>query len=82
MPFRPPRPLTQQDAYYRQLRDYGATRRVAPVSAGATDATATAPADPVARLKDLAELRESGALTDAEFATAKAKVLDSETAST
>ena len=38
---------------------------------------AAAPADPVARLKDLAELRDSGVLTDEEFAAEKAKVLGS-----
>jgi hypothetical protein len=31
--------------------------------------------DPVARLNELAELRDRGLLTDAEFAAAKAKVL-------
>jgi hypothetical protein len=35
-------------------------------------------ADPVAHLKGLAELRELGVLSDAEFATAKAKVLDAD----
>jgi hypothetical protein len=39
-------------------------------------APVAAPApDPVARLKELAELHESGALTDEEFATAKRAVL-------
>jgi Short C-terminal domain len=79
MPFRPPRPLTQQDAYYRRLRDYSATRRVAPVTA---DSPALPAPDPVAHLKGLAELHDSGVLTDAEFATAKAKVLDAERTST
>ncbi len=79
MPFRPPRKLTQQDVYYRQLRDYGATRRVAPAT---PELAAAPPDDPVAKLKGLADLRESGALTDAEFATAKAKVLDAEDATT
>ncbi|MGZ4689555.1 MAG: SHOCT domain-containing protein [Acidimicrobiia bacterium] len=35
-------------------------------------------ADPVTRLKDLAALHDSGALTDDEFATAKRIVLASE----
>jgi hypothetical protein len=34
-----------------------------------------APADPVDELKRLAELHASGALTDEEFAAAKAKIL-------
>ena len=38
-------------------------------------ASAPAPADPVDELKKLAELHASGALTDEEFATAKAKIL-------
>jgi hypothetical protein len=81
MPFRPPRPLTQQDAYYRQLRNYGATRRVSPAapapSEGAAPAAIAAP-DPAAHLRGLAELHESGVLTDEEFAAAKARVLDAE----
>jgi hypothetical protein len=35
--------------------------------------------DPVADLKALADLHESGVLTDAEFAAAKAKVIGVET---
>jgi membrane protease subunit (stomatin/prohibitin family) len=38
-------------------------------------AQATAPADPVAQLKELAELRDSGVLTEEEFAAQKAKLL-------
>jgi hypothetical protein len=68
--------LTQQDAYYRRLRNYNATRRVPPA---ATTASPGPAADPVAHLKGLAELRELGVLSDEEFATAKAKVLDAET---
>jgi len=38
--------------------------------------TQPAPAeDPIAKLKELGELRQNGVLTDAEFAAAKAKVL-------
>lgn len=33
------------------------------------------PADPVRALKDLAELREQGVLTDAEFSAQKARIL-------
>ena len=38
---------------------------------------AAAPADPVAQLKELGELRDSGVLTDEEFAAQKAKILGS-----
>jgi len=36
-----------------------------------------AAADPIAQLKELGELRESGVLTDEEFAAQKAKILGS-----
>jgi len=70
MPFALPRNRTEQAAYNRQLQaKFEATRRVEP--------PAPSPArDPVAALKDLAELRRAGLLTDAEFASAKAKLLD------
>lgn len=38
-------------------------------------AAAPSQADPVAQLKELAELKESGILTDAEFQAQKAKIL-------
>jgi Short C-terminal domain len=69
MPYRRPRAYTKQDAYNRNLQDaYSATRRVA-APAPATQS------DPIATLKDLASLHDTGALTDAEFAAAKTKVL-------
>ena len=74
MPFRRPRPHTDQDAYnLRMQQAYSATRRVPPAAP-----TPTEPADPIARLRDLAHLHETGALDDAEFAAAKAKVLGTE----
>jgi hypothetical protein len=67
MPYSLPREPTQQDAYRRNLQDsFAATRRVAPPQPAS---------DPIADLKDLAELHASGALNDSEFAAAKAKVL-------
>ena len=39
------------------------------------EAAAPPAPDPIARLKELAELKERGALTDEEFAAAKAKLL-------
>jgi hypothetical protein len=69
MPFATPRNLRQQQAYNIELQQrFEASRRV---SAPAPDAA------PIAALKDLAELHASGALTDAEFDAAKAKVLGS-----
>ncbi|HMX72438.1 MAG TPA: SHOCT domain-containing protein [Solirubrobacterales bacterium] len=40
-------------------------------------APAAAPADPIAQLKELGELHQSGVLTDEEFAAQKAKILGS-----
>ena len=80
MPFRVPRQPTQQVAYNRQLQEsYVATHRVAPSSisteAASAGSSATPRRDPVADLKDLAELHKSGVLSDAEFTAAKAKLL-------
>jgi Short C-terminal domain len=70
MPFSMPRNRTEQAAYNRQLQQqFDSTRRVAPaVPTGAER-------DPIVDLKELAELHASGALSDAEFHTAKAKLL-------
>jgi hypothetical protein len=76
MPFRPPRTLTDQNEYNRQMQQaYSATRKVAPYAPPTSEPAAAE--DPVARLTELARLHESGALSDAEFAAAKAKVLGS-----
>ena len=70
MPFSLPRNQTQQAAYNRQLQQqFDSTRRVAPA------VPAAAPRDPIADLKELAALHASSALTDAEFDTAKTKLL-------
>jgi hypothetical protein len=67
MPYQLPRQRTQQAAYNRNLQDeFAATRRVPP--------PVPAP-DVTARLKELAQLHADGALSDAEFAAAKARVL-------
>ena len=69
MPFAMPRNRTQQAAYNRQLQEkFASTRRVAP----AVPATQH---DLLSDLKELGELHRSGVLTDAEFASAKAKLL-------
>ena len=69
MPFSLPRNRTQQAAYNRQLQErFESSRRV--------PRAVPAPArDPIADLKELAALHDSGALTDAEFSAAKAKLL-------
>ena len=69
MPFALPRNRTQQAAYNRQLQDqFESTRRVAPTMPMAAH-------DPVNDLKKLGELHQSGVLTDAEFESAKARLL-------
>lgn len=65
MPYALPRSRQLQDAHNQQLREaYESTRRVAPSGN-----------DPLAEVRQLAELHWSGVLTDDEFSTAKAKVL-------
>ncbi len=81
MPYRRPRQAMAQDRYRMQLQQqFSATHQVppyAPVDAPPADAPPAdaVPADPIARLKELAALHESGALSDDEFAAAKARVL-------
>jgi hypothetical protein len=65
MPFALPRDMTTQAGYRRSLN-------AAPY---APPTPPTAPPDATTRLRQLGELHQSGALTDAEFATAKAQVL-------
>lgn len=47
------------------------------VAPQAAPAPAAAAADPIAQLKELADLRDRGVLTDQEFAAQKAKLLGS-----
>jgi Short C-terminal domain len=68
MPFALPRDMTTQAGYRRSLSDGSAAPYAPPTPP-------TAPPDATARLRQLGELHQSGALTDAEFATAKAQVL-------
>jgi Short C-terminal domain len=76
MPFRRPRQRMDQDRYNMHMQQaFSATQQVpqyAPVDAPPADAVTD---DPIARLKDLAALHESGALSDEEFAAAKARLL-------
>jgi hypothetical protein len=74
MPYRRPRPVTQQDAYNRHLQEeFDATRR-APRPVPASDAAAVAQRDATANLEQLNELHASGVLNDSEFAAAKARL--------
>jgi hypothetical protein len=74
MPFLYPQSRSEQAAYNRQLQErFDATRRVPPATPN--DAAAPPARDTLAELKELGELHASGALTDDEFAAAKAKVL-------
>jgi hypothetical protein len=69
MPYSLPRNRSQQAAYNRQMQDrFESTHRVPP-------ALPAAQRDPLDQLKELGELHRSGVLTDAEFETAKAKLL-------
>jgi hypothetical protein len=61
-----------QQQYYQQQAPAPAVA----VAAAAPAAVASRP-DPIQQLKDLAELKNQGILTDAEFAAQKAKVLGS-----
>ena len=58
----------QQDAQYYEQPSYQQPQQVA------QPAAAPAP-DPIAQLKDLADLKAQGILTEEEFATQKARIL-------
>ncbi len=71
MPYPLPRTQPEQEAYRRELEQgYASTRRVSPPAAPASEAP-----DLASSLTELAELNHSGALSDEEFAAAKAKLL-------
>jgi hypothetical protein len=77
MPYALPRDPESTETRNEQLhKAYSSTRRVAAgTPAPDPGPRAAAPRDVVAALKDLGALHESGALTDEEFAAAKATVL-------
>jgi hypothetical protein len=77
MPYALPRDPKGSETWNEQLHEaYSSTRRVAaPALSPDPGPGAEAPRDVVAALKDLGALHESGALTDDEFATAKATLL-------
>jgi hypothetical protein len=72
MPYRLPRNRMEQAEYNRRLQArFNATRRTAP----AAPASVEQPRDPIAALRELGELHDSGMLNDDEFAAAKAKLI-------
>ena len=76
MPFARPMSRTNQAAYNRSLQTkFEASRRVRPSVAVDRQPVPVERPDPVKQLGELAQLHRAGALTDAEFAAAKAKVL-------
>jgi hypothetical protein len=78
MPYRSPRGSTDQGVYNRQMQErFDSTRRVP----AQRQAAPSGEPDTLTALKELAELHASGALDDAEFAAAKAKVLGSHSTS-
>ena len=60
-----------QQAYYDQQQQYAQPQYAEPAPAPAPAA------DPISQLKELAELKSQGILTDAEFEAQKAKILAS-----
>lgn len=56
----------QEQQQYEQQQAPAPAQQVAPAPG----------ADPIAKLKELSELHDSGVLTDEEFASAKAKILN------
>ncbi len=63
---------TQQSAYDQGLAD---AQVAAPAPAPAAPAPAASESDVIGQLQQLGQLHEQGVLTDAEFATQKAKIL-------
>jgi len=61
----------------RQAQKWGAeeAQQAPPQQMAPAPAPAAPAADPIAQLKQLGELRDSGVLTDAEFEAQKAKIL-------
>jgi hypothetical protein len=65
----------KQAAEEEQASDQGPAEEQAPAEGQEQTAYAPPPADPADELEHLAQLHQSGALTDEEFAAAKAKIL-------
>ena len=65
----------QKAAEEEQAYDQAPAEEQAPAQDQEQPAYAPPPADPADEIEHLAQLHESGALTDEEFASAKAKIL-------
>ena len=65
----------KQAAEEGQAYDQAPAEEQAPAQDQEQTASAPPPADPADEIEHLAQLHESGALTDEEFAAAKAKIL-------
>ena len=68
-------PREKQAAEEEQAYDQAPAEEQAPAEDQEQAASAPPPADPADELEHLAQLHSSGALTDEEFAAAKAKIL-------
>jgi hypothetical protein len=71
---------SEAEAYEQQQQYYAQPPQYAPPPQYAQPAPAPAPAaaqDPIEQLKELAELKNQGILTDAEFQAQKARILAS-----
>jgi hypothetical protein len=64
----------QQQGYYDEPQQQQQEQQYAPPPPAAAPEPAV---DPIAQLKELAELKQAGVLTDDEFAVQKAKILNS-----
>ena len=64
-----------QGAEEQQAYDQAPAEEQAPAEDQEPTASVPPPADPADEIEHLAQLHESGALTDEEFAAAKAKIL-------
>jgi hypothetical protein len=72
MPYTLPRHVAEQTTYNREMQQrFDSTHRVPPAALDGSGA----PADPLAQLRELADLHAAGALDDAEFAAAKRQLL-------
>jgi hypothetical protein len=79
MPYPLPREPRQQDVYNLELQEsFAATRRVPPPQPSPGAPASASTRDPIEALKELGQLHSSGVLSDDEFATAKAKILQSD----
>jgi len=66
----------EDQAYYQQQYEQQQAQQQYAQQAQAAPPAAAAP-DPIEQLKDLADLKDKGILTDAEFQAQKAKILGS-----